>query len=868
MMRRNLARLARMDRAEIAWRTRAGARAGIDRVRTRLAPPRWNRGDLVRALAPLPELVPAREALSARQWDDAHRALAQHFSSAPQRFVVSPSSKHDLVSRIRVEFPDGARIAAARADRILAGEYDLLGYRGLRFLRDLHPPDPPDLPGLPGLPGPPDLPDWHVDPVSGRRPPAVFWADVPYLDAACGDHKVIWELNRHQHWIALGRAYWLTGQEKYRDRFVAELASWLSANPPLLGVNWASMLELALRSLSWVWAINLFVEDEGPAKAGRHVRGPAEAGRHARGPAEAGRHVRHAWLVDLLIALDRQLAHVEQNLSRYFSPNTHLLGEALALYVAGRALPELAASGRRASIGRRILLDEIDRQIATDGGHAERSTHYQRYTLDFYLLALGVARLTGDEAAATFEDAAGRLASAARLLADDRGRLPHIGDDDGGALLPIASRAGDDIRDSLALAAALTGRADLQIGSAPEEVLWTACSVIRQSPIPNRQSPSLTSAALPETGYYVSRSAAHHAVIDGGPHGYQNGGHAHADALSMTLTVRGYPLLIDPGTACYTIDPALRDRMRSTALHNTVTVDERSQSTPRGPFHWSHVANARVGTWRTNDAFDFFDGAHDGYAPIEHRRRVLALHGDLVIVADLLSGEGTHTAAAHWHCDPRWAIDTRGRSVVFTRSGERVGLTVPQGLVERFSADAETGLGWYSPAYGRLDHTSTIRVSHTGAAPFWLVSVFDLDPENPVADVDWMPVWAEAGAVAHATAIRIARATSIDYALFAEPDHARLTGELAEPAERRSLSAISALSAVKRGRWRVGELETDARMLFCRLADDGRLTRVAIVDGSLVRSGGRRGVHVALPGVVPDLHLEYRDLHVWHSGIR
>src|SRR5207244_12525041 len=144
------------------------------------------------------------------------------------------------------------------------------------------------------------------------------------------------------------------------------------------------------------------------------------------------------------------------------------------------------------------------------------------------------------------------------LLADDRGRLPHIGDDDGGALLPIAGRAPDDIRDSLAIAAALTGRADLQIGRTPEETFWVAGSVIRQSPIPNpppsleapspsyggpvhsaegasagqspSPSPSLTSAALRDTGYYVSRSAAHHAVIDGGPHGYHNGGHAHADA--------------------------------------------------------------------------------------------------------------------------------------------------------------------------------------------------------------------------------------------------------------------------------------------------------------------------------------------------
>ena len=73
-------------------------------------------------------------------------------------------------------------------------------------------------------------------------------------------------------------------------------------------------------------------------------------------------------------------------------------GEALALYVVGTALPELSRSDRWASTGRSVLLREIDRQILPDGGHVERSTHYQRYTLDFYLLATLTARLAGDVA--------------------------------------------------------------------------------------------------------------------------------------------------------------------------------------------------------------------------------------------------------------------------------------------------------------------------------------------------------------------------------------------------------------------------------------------------------------------------------------
>jgi len=795
MMPRSLARLARMDRAELAWRAGATARTAIDRVRTRWMAPRWSREDLLHALAPAEDLRDVRRALAERAWGRAHRALARRLASSPQRFVVAPSSRAAVAARIRDEFPQAASHAVARADRILAGEYDLLAFRGLRF-------------------GPDALPDWRLDPTVNRRPPVAFWASVAYLDPAYGDHKVIWELNRHQHWLALGRAYWLSDDARYRDRFLAELRSWLDANPPLTGINWASMLELGFRSISWIWAIGFFAADDDDTAS-------------------------WPWLVDLLAALDRQLTHVERNLSYYFSPNTHLLGEALALYVAGSALPDLAASARRRALGRKILVDEIGRQIGADGGHLERSTHYHRYTLDFYALAAIVARLTDDAAAARFEEAVERLGAAARLLADARGRVPHIGDDDGGALVPIAGRPADDLRDSLAVAAAVTRRRDLQIGRAPEEAIWMLNGVA--APIVHvhtSAADSVRSGALPDTGYYVSRSAAgDHLVVDGGAHGYQNGGHAHADALSLTLSVRGLPLLIDPGTGCYTTDPQQRDRLRSTALHNTLTLDDAPQSIPRGPFHWARAANARVARWRVNDGFDYFDGAHDGYAPLVHRRRVLALHGDLVVVADLVDAPAadaaSHAAAVHWHVDPRWTVAVRGRHATLTRAGERVGLAVPHGFVEAFVGDEAAGLGWYSPAYGRVDRTTTIRVGHTGAAPFWIVSVLDLNAQNPVADVDWVPVWAEAGAIAHGTAIRVTRAGSIDYVLFAEP------------------------AAERGGRtWRIGEIETDARMLFCRATAERPIARLALVDGSIVRTAGRRGFQLELPQTVPDLHLD------------
>jgi hypothetical protein len=795
-----LERLARMDVEELAWRGRTAARITWDKLRASRVLPAWDRSALGPELAADAALDGVRDALADRSWRDAHRALAFRLAFTPQRFALAPANHSTLAPKILAHFPGALVDATARAERILDGRYDLLGYRGLSFGGDA------------------TSPGWHRDPVHAREAPQKFWSDVPYLDPGCGDHKIIWELNRHQHWLTLGRAFWLTGDVRYRRRMIAELASWLEANPPLTGINWASMLELAFRSISWVWAIAFFTDlstDEEPP-----------------------------WLVDLLLAMDKQLTQIERNLSYYFSPNTHLLGEALALYVCSRALPVLRCSPDREALGRRILLDEARRQIGSDGGHCERSTHYHRYTLDFYLLALIVARITKDPAAASFERAVSRLADAARLLADDGGQLPQIGDDDGGMLFPIAGRAPYDIRDSLAVAAALLDRPDLRIGDVPEEVCWLLAhpslsrsleddrrGAARRARSGARRGPP-RSGALPETGYYVSRSArGDHLVIDGGVHGYLNGGHAHADALSLTLTVAGVPLLVDPGTGAYTVDQVLRDRLRSTQMHNTLVVDGRSQSIAKGPFSWSTMARGSVRQWKTHNAFDYFEGTHDGYHPIEHRRHVLTLPGDLLVVADLVSGDGAHAASVHWHVEPRWRVSVRESTVTFAIESAQCQLAVASGHIERFDADPQTGLGWRAPVYGVVEPSTSLRVTRSGPLPFWLPSVFGLSRSNPVVDVEFMDITAHSGDLGPATALRITRARSTDFVMFASPTRDRPGAT-----------------------WTFGDFETDARVLFGR-EQDGHIEPLLLLDGSRVRHAHDNAIEIETPRLVPQMYL-------------
>ncbi len=295
-----LSRLRAMSGDELQFRATVFGRTHQQRLRARLSAPQWHRAQLASALTP--SLAHRwRDSIAQQQWDIVQQALATEVRHRPSRFVLDPHSSPTVRREILRRWPAAERDAAAAADRLAAGRFDLLGYHDLAFARDAEPID------------------WHYDPVHGRVCPVRFWADVPYLNPEHGDHKIIWELNRHQHWLALGRALWLTGDARYAGIILTELRAWLAANPPLMGVNWASMLELGFRSLSWTWAAHALL---------------------GRADLAAG----SPWLVDMLIALDRQLTHVEQNLSYYFSPNTHLTGEALALYVCGTAFPELARS--------------------------------------------------------------------------------------------------------------------------------------------------------------------------------------------------------------------------------------------------------------------------------------------------------------------------------------------------------------------------------------------------------------------------------------------------------------------------------------------------------------------------------------------
>lgn len=185
---------------------------------------------------------------------------------------------------------------------------------------------------------------WRRDFVHAVETDTRYFRRLRYLDfSSTGDHKVIWELNRHQHLVLLAQAFLLTGRREFLDEIPGQMESWIESNPFQRCINWTSALEVAFRALSWLWVLHL-----------------------------AGSHLEDSFRKNWLNSLYQHGVYLEQNLSVYFSPNTHLLGEAVALHALGRLFPEMPRAQRWRSTGSRLVLEQMGTQVRSDGSHFEQ----------------------------------------------------------------------------------------------------------------------------------------------------------------------------------------------------------------------------------------------------------------------------------------------------------------------------------------------------------------------------------------------------------------------------------------------------------------------------------------------------------------
>jgi hypothetical protein len=527
----------------------------------------------------------------------------------------------------------------------------------------------------------------------------------------------------------------LTGDERYAEACISAIDSWLEANPPGLGINWASSLEVSYRLIAWCWVLLL-------------IRNFPE--------------ITGEWVMKVLAAIWRHAIHVNSYLSYYFSPNTHLTGEALGLFYAGVLFREFEAAPEWRGRGMHVLLTESRKQISADGVHFEQSTCYQRYTIDIYQHFALLAARSNIRVPVEVDRTLQHMVDFLLAVRWPNGSVPVIGDADGGWLMPLVRRSPDDGRGLFATTAAMFDRTDFAWaaeGPAPELLWLLGPDGLANFNALRQDQPARAASRLFATGGYAVmrdgwRDEANQMIVDVGPLGCPiSSGHGHADLLSLQCAVAGQPCVVDAGNYCYTSEAEWREFFRSTAVHNTVMIDGHSQCETTGPFRWRWRPQVLLREWRSNRDVDFLDAEHDAYCnlqdPVVHRRRVLFVKPRYWMVIDDLVGKLRHRIDLIFQFAPmRVTLGPDGWARARSVSGAVlwIGSFASTNLTPALrSGDRQPMSGWIAPDYGQREPAPALVLSATDRLPQRILTLMIPDQSGSSAPPDVNALFDEEG---------------------------------------------------------------------------------------------------------------------------
>lgn len=585
-----------------------------------------------------PPTLLAREALwrTRKQWNK-RRAASILLKRTPSS-VTLRACPYYAPTEVRPMQVDRDSIIAF-AELVCNGDFPVLG-RNIMHL---------------GLP-----PRWNVDFVSGKgwEKSSSHLLRVVRHDGS--DVKVPWELSRLQFLPIVGKAFVLTKVARYRRVAKSLLSAWIDDNPVLTGVNWTAPMDSALRAMSICFLLNLLAPFD---------RQEAE------------------WLAKVTESLWQHLIFVEAHLEfSHVKRSNHYLSNILGLFCLSSFLDGNGMHSRREKYAR-LLEKEMFYQVREDGGDYESSTGYHILVMQMFTTAALLMRASGRKVPAAMEERLAHMYQLVAVLADDAGRVPHIGDCDDGRVELLSDDVKrflctqPDARHSLTIPSLLgVGTALLRrnFGGVGHDAEWYGLN--RDSYTSMHDTPRPELSLFPSSGIGVVEKDGCHAILLAMPNGiYGKGSHTHNDKLSVLVRLGSEELFCDAGTGVYTRDAEMRNRFRATESHNTAMIDNTEQnSVPPGTTGIFVLGDeAQVGEIRTSNSGDAItvEASHDGYRRLEviHSRK-LQLSSEKLQIEDIFIGNGRHrvqlnfTLPATWRIKP--AIGT-GREIAVMIQGPR-----------------------------------------------------------------------------------------------------------------------------------------------------------------------------------------------------
>lgn len=463
----------------------------------------------------------------------------------------------------------------------------------------------------------------------GYQPSYNYGKDINWQYWPVQDNELRWQLHRHKWFTPMGKAYRVSGDEKYAKEWVLQYMDWIKKNP-LVDVK----------------------KDEYEIVSSGELKGVAENVRFAWRPLEVSNRLQDQtgqfllfvsspsftpeFLTEFLVNYNKHAVHI---LNNYSDQGNHLLFEAQRMIYAGAFFPEFkdAMAWRKSGID--ILNKEIDVQVYDDGGQYELDPHYHLASINIFYKAIQIADVNGF-----------------------KNEFPqHYLDMVESMIMFYINLCFPDYTNPCFSDAKITTKSEVIKSFKAWTKVYPNNPYISYFATDGKKGelPPYLSKAFKTTGFFVFRTAwadpATVMILKAGPKGEW---HCQPDNGTFELWVNGKNLFPDSGSYVYAGDEEVmkwRNWFRSTKVHNTLTLDNKDLET----------TNSKTLLWEGEGNVQKLVTENESYKDLKHRRSVFFVDNKFFVIADEAIGSAKGNVDIHYQlCEGKVNLDKAGNSLV------------------------------------------------------------------------------------------------------------------------------------------------------------------------------------------------------------
>lgn len=462
--------------------------------------------------------------------------------------------------------------------------------------------------------------------------PFNYGKDINWQYWPVKDNELRWQLHRHKWFIPMGKAYYLSKDEKYAKEWVYQYRDWVRKNP-LLEID-AQEYEILSHSKTKDVAENV-----------RFAWRPLETSHRLADQINqftlflSSPSFTADFLTEFLVNYRRHAFHVLHN---YSAEGNHLLFEAQRMIYAGVFFPEFKEAVSWRESGIKILNKEIEKQVYEDGGQYELDLGYHAACIDIFQKALFMAESNGfhNEFPQSYIKTVENMIVFFLNLNFPDSTYPCFSD---------ASR--NNTWDRF--------RNWAKLFPDNKQIRYFA-TLGKEGKAPDNLSKGFLT-----SGFFTFRNGwnkdATIMMIKAGPKGEW---HCQPDNGTFELWFNGKNLFPDSGSYVYGGDKEvakLRNWFRQTAVHNTLTLNNKDLETTQSV----------TKQWKTDGDIQVLVTENPSYKELKHRRFIFFIDASYFVIVDEAIGTAQGTINLHYQlCDGKVNIDSQNKKISYRLRGQ------------------------------------------------------------------------------------------------------------------------------------------------------------------------------------------------------